>query len=62
MYALGNYYNEDMHKDNNAAIEYYQKALDNGCDIAALKLANIYHTNGDEETGNKYSKFFSILC
>jgi hypothetical protein len=58
MYALGNYYNEDMHKDNNAAIEYYQKALDNGCDIAALKLANIYHTNGDEETGNKYSKFF----
>jgi len=58
MFCLGDYYNEDMHKDNDAAIEYYQKALDNGYDVAASKLANIYHTNGDEETGNKYSKFF----
>ena len=67
MFLLGEYF-ENLNKlyppenpyDGNYldnAIEYYQKALDNGYNKAAIKLKDIYLSNGDIENASKYLKF-----
>jgi TPR repeat protein len=67
MFFLGEYF-ENLNKlyppthpyDENYldnAIEYYQKALDNGYNKAAIKLKDIYLSNGDIENASKYLKF-----
>ena len=42
----------------NDAIEYYQKALDNGYNKAAEKLSKLYLINSDEDNAKKYLKFY----
>jgi len=39
------------------AIKYYQKALDNGYNKAAIKLKDLYLNNGDIENADKYLIF-----
>ena len=67
MYLLGEYF-ENLHKqypptnpyDENylgTAIEYYQKALDNGYNKAAERLAKLYLINSDEDNVRKYLNF-----
>jgi TPR repeat protein len=68
MYLLGFYF-ENLHKRHppahpydesylDTAIVYYQKALDNGYNEAAKKLAELYLINSDEDNARKYLKFF----
>ena len=55
MFLLGDYYKEMQ--DINTAIEYYQKALDNGYDKAAKKLCDIYYKKEDYNKSDKYHIF-----
>ena len=67
MYLLGFYF-ENLHERHpsahpyderylDTAIEYYQKALDNGYNKAAIKLKELYISKGDIENAIKYLKF-----
>ena len=40
------------------AIKYYQKALDNGDNEVAKKLAELYLIDENEDNAKKYLKFF----
>ena len=55
MDTLGRFYLDKNNFDK--AIEYYQKALDNGYNKAAEKLIEIYRIKGDIENAIKYLKF-----
>jgi hypothetical protein len=63
MYILGIYFynmylkypHEESYLDN--AIEYYQKALDNGYNKAAEILSELYNIKGDRDNAIKYLKF-----
>jgi ribosomal protein L7Ae-like RNA K-turn-binding protein len=57
MYFLGLYYVEER-QDINTAIKFYQKALDNGYNEAAEKLADLYFIERDK---NNFKNFFNIL-
>jgi hypothetical protein len=47
---------DENYSDN--AIEYYQKALDNGYNKAAERLLELYLINRNEDNARKYLKFF----
>jgi hypothetical protein len=55
MDTLGRFYLDENNFDK--AIEYYQKALDNGYNKAAKKLSEIYMSKEDMENAKKYLTF-----
>ena len=68
MYLLGLYF-ENLHERHppahaynesylHVAIKYYQKALDNGDNEVAKKLAELYLIDENEDNAKKYLKFF----
>lgn len=70
MFLLGEYFEilykqnplENQNDDNTNflnAIKYYQKALDNGHNEVAVKIAELYSINNDFENATKYSNFYN---
>jgi len=59
MRLLGDYYYEN--DDIDKAIEYYQKALDNGYNEAVERLWVLYNIKKDDESVTKYRKFIEYM-
>ena len=59
MFNLGNFY--ERKDDIDTAIEYFQKALDNGKISAAEKLVYLNHNKKNESKAIMYNRFYHFV-